>query len=95
RLLAEHAWPGNVRELEHALEHAVILARSEVLTLEDLPQDLRSSWASLPGANLEEQERLQILRALETERWNKTRAARTLGMSRPTLYQRMKKYNLE
>ncbi|MEJ2191734.1 MAG: sigma 54-interacting transcriptional regulator, partial [Nitrospirota bacterium] len=40
RLLAEHAWPGNVRELEHALEHAVILARSEVLTLEDLPQDL-------------------------------------------------------
>jgi two-component system, NtrC family, response regulator AtoC len=98
RLLA-YSWPGNVRELQHAIEHAVLVARGPELTLADLPDALRTTSTGLaasdvPAGSLEEIERASILRALETTRWNKQAAAALLGLRRPTLYTKMRKHNI-
>jgi transcriptional regulator of acetoin/glycerol metabolism len=96
-----HHWPGNVRELEHAIERAVIVAKGTVLEVEDLPSSLvhaAPSWDPLEtmpaNVTLEEIERLAILRTLERTRWNKRATANILGLYRPTLYSKLRKYNL-
>ena len=99
--LMRHHWPGNVRELEHAIERAVIVAKGPVLQTEDLPSSLVQStpaWDPLEtmpaNVTLEEIERLAILRTLERTRWNKRATASILGLYRPTLYSKLRKYNL-
>lgn len=102
RLLA-YEWRGNVRELEHALERAVIVARGDRLTLDDLPECLqpghrppsrRMSDTAPPLMPLAELERLAIVRALEHTRGNKRAAAALLGIYRPTLYSKLRKYGI-
>jgi DNA-binding NtrC family response regulator len=99
--LMRHHWPGNVRELEHAIERAVIVAQGAVIELDDLPSNLvhaAPSWDPLEtmpaNVTLEEIERLAILRTLERTRWNKRATANILGLYRPTLYSKLRKYNL-
>jgi DNA-binding NtrC family response regulator len=102
RVLENHAWPGNVRELEHVVERAVILAHADHIRAEDLPDTLRSRDGHrrsfdvrLPaGCSLVEVERLAILQTLELTRWNKRAAAKILGIHRPTLYNKLRKYGL-
>jgi transcriptional regulator of acetoin/glycerol metabolism len=101
RLLEDHVWPGNVRELSHVVERAVILSRGSRIRAEDLPDTLRtpapsrSNDVSLPaGCSLEELERLAILHTLELTRWNKRATAKILGIHRPTLYNKLRKYGL-
>jgi transcriptional regulator with PAS, ATPase and Fis domain len=102
RLLA-YDWRGNVRELEHALERAVIVARGDCVTLEDLPECLQPRHRPPPRAvadggppllPLAELERLAIVRALEHTRGNKRAAAALLGIYRPTLYSKLRKYGI-
>jgi DNA-binding NtrC family response regulator len=101
RLLA-YDWRGNVRELEHAIERAVIVARSDSLTLEQFPDCLhaappatgRLGDSGVPILPLAELERLAILRALEHTRGNKRAAAALLGIYRPTLYSKLRKYGI-
>ena len=95
-LLLNHNWPGNVRELEHALEHAFVICRGQTLEPEHLPPELRLSGQAqtlgkLARAKLEGNE---LREALERCRWNKARAARELGISRQTLYRRMKRHKV-
>jgi len=96
-LFSLYAWPGNVRELEHVIEHGVLLSPRPLITVEDLPQELRAfsgaARASLPvGAdNLPE----AILSALEKTGWNKALAARLLDMGRTTLYRKIKDYGIK
>jgi DNA-binding NtrC family response regulator len=98
--LLGHEWRGNVRELEHAIERAVIVARGSRLRLEDLPESLRAGRRSpRPGSSdtmlpLAEMERQAILRALDHTRGNKRAAAALLGVYRPTLYSKLRKYGL-
>jgi DNA-binding NtrC family response regulator len=101
RLLERHAWPGNVRELEHVVERAVILARGPFIGVVDLPDSIRvgdpppRQMLSLPsGCTLEELERLAILQTLELTSWNKCATANILGIHRPTLYNKLRKYRL-
>jgi DNA-binding NtrC family response regulator len=105
RRLLSYAWPGNVRELQHAIERAVLVARTKEITLPDLPESLQhapvesgstSSIApsEVPAGSLEEIERASILKALESTRWNKQAAAALLGLRRPTLYSKMRKHNI-
>jgi DNA-binding NtrC family response regulator len=101
RLLQRHRWPGNVRELEHAIERAVIVAAGDQIQAADLPPTLRDPEPDLehgeaipPHHTLEEIERLAILRTLERTHWNKRATANILGVYRPTLYSKLKKYNL-
>lgn len=98
RLLA-YSWPGNVRELQHAVEHAVLVARGREVAPGDLPEPLqngatRVAPAEVPLGSLEELEHASILRALESTRWNKQAAAALLGLRRPTLYARMRKHDI-
>lgn len=90
--LLSYSWPGNIRELQHTIEKAVILSESVVLKADDLY--LRN--AHLPGNNyavstLEEMERKMIRQALEKNDGNFTAAAEELGVTRQTLYNKMKK----
>jgi len=91
----QYFWPGNVRELEHALEHAFILCHDRVITLENLPSEIREyidieHSEYMPMANKLE----QISSALKMTDWNKAKAARLLDMSRQTIYRKIKEYNL-
>jgi transcriptional regulator with PAS, ATPase and Fis domain len=100
RLIERHTWPGNVRELEHAIERAVILGHGAVITPSNLPEAVRCpveklTHVALPGGcTLEELERLAIMQTMELTGWNKRVAARLLGIHRPTLYNKLRKYRL-
>jgi DNA-binding NtrC family response regulator len=100
RRFAEYPWPGNVRELEHAIEHAVLVARGRELTVADLPDALREASgpalepAELVVGSLEELERTAIVRALDSTGWNKQAAAALLGLRRPTLYSKMRRHGI-
>jgi len=93
RIFMEYSWPGNIRELAHTVEHAFILCRNSVITVDDLPGELREP-SFLPGSDKIENEKEIILSALERFRWNKTDTARFLGMSRQTIYRKIKEYNI-
>jgi DNA-binding NtrC family response regulator len=102
RALLRYRWPGNVRELEHVIERAVIVAEGNQVTVDDLPPEVRdadrfpaqSGFVIPPHHTLEEIEKLAILETLERTRWNKRKAASILGVYRPTLYNKLKKYKL-
>ena len=100
-VLMAYDWPGNVRELRSAIEHAVIWAKDERVTLRNLPPALRESAGrpgilALPtGMNLEQTEKTMMIRALETCGGNVSRAAAHLGISRRTLHRKIKKYGLK
>ena len=99
RRLIEYPWPGNVRELQHAIEHAVLVARARELTIADLPEALQRQALTLaapegPAGSLEEVERAAIMRALESTGWNKQAAAALLGLRRTTLYSKMRRHNI-
>jgi PAS domain S-box-containing protein len=94
-----YPWPGNVRELQHAIEHAFVLCNSPTITLEDLPAEIRdySPQEVLGPADRPRISALKppdILQALVKTGWNKAKAARLLGISRPTLYQLIQLHNL-
>lgn len=99
-VLTNYDYPGNVRELKHALERAVLLAVDGRITINHLPEEIIKS-KTLFLSNLKEYrlakiqtEKEVILRALEESNWNKTKAAEKLGISRKTLWQKLKKFNL-
>jgi DNA-binding NtrC family response regulator len=91
-------WPGNVRELRTAIEHGVVMSNSPQITLRDLPAVLRTPRPEAPptggGLNLQETETALILRALESCRQNRLRAAQMLGISPRTLHRRLKALNI-
>ena len=108
RKLLEHDWPGNVRELRNAIERAMILESSSLISPHSLPLSIShrpapavasaaNQGAASPAAenlSLEENERQLILRALEQTRNNQTQAAKLLHITRDTLRYKMKKFNL-
>ena len=100
-LMLEYAWPGNVRELEHAVEYAMISTTNNRIERAFLPLPLRdlqvpdqpaAAPPSGPPAPPAEEDRL--LAALQRNRFNTTRTARELGISRTTLWRRLKQRNL-
>jgi DNA-binding NtrC family response regulator len=96
RALVRYRWPGNIRELENVLERAVIVAASDTVTLQDLPADVGGP-APTPqvGAGvIEAMERTLIEKVLAECGWNKSRAARRLGIGRRTLYSKAAKYGI-
>ncbi len=105
--MISYSWPGNVRELRAAVEHGVVMATGQKITLGDLPSSLRGSHlASAPknetGApaesstlNLDRNERSLILQALDETRGNRAEASRRLGISRRTLYRRLEELKID
>ncbi len=93
--LFKYDWPGNVRELENAIERAVILARSPSIQVTDLPQEGWLTAGSAPqGEVLKEVEKNHILKTLIETRGNYSQTARILGISRMTLYNKVRAYAL-
>jgi two-component system response regulator AtoC len=93
--LLKHDWPGNVRELENAVERAVILARNPVIEAGDLSQqEPAPAGSTSPAKNLKQVEEKHILDILAQTGGNYTEAARILGISRMTLYNKAKAYRL-
>jgi DNA-binding NtrC family response regulator len=94
--LQKYRWPGNVRELQHALEKAVILSETSVLEPSDFYFNSVDEHTEMVEAiSIDEMERLLIQKALNAGGRNLSAVAANLGISRPTLYARMKKYGLE
>lgn len=98
RALMNYGWPGNVRELQNAVEHAVILAESELVDAQQLPiqtAETTSRWPlAIPGVTLAELERYAITETLKAVSGSPAKAAKLLGVSRRTIQYRMREYGL-
>jgi DNA-binding NtrC family response regulator len=101
--LRGHRFPGNVRELRNALEHALVLAGKGEIRTNHLPQDICSATQPPPdsrpelqmlGSAVEDFERHFIHRTLELCDWQRAKTAQVLGISRKTLWQKMRQYGL-
>lgn len=93
--LLKYAWPGNVRELQHAIEKAIILADSEILKPIDFNFKKEGTGSNLSfTGTLEEMEVKLIKKALENNKGNFSLAAQKLGITRQTLYNKIKKYGI-
>ncbi len=108
KALSSYEWVGNVRELENVIERMIILSEDDFLTVEDLPEKIRSTPATdaagsslVPDEGLSlshavnEYERQLIIHALEKADWVKNRAAKLLNMNRTTLVEKIKKQGIE
>jgi PAS domain S-box-containing protein len=103
-LLLEYPWPGNVRELEHAIEYAMVSTTANRIERAFLPASIRQlqgSDAPLQSARpapdqpeAPQGEEADLRRALEANRWNASRTARALGISRTTLWRKMRRFAL-
>jgi len=96
QVLVAYRWPGNIRELENVLERAVIVTQGPELMVRDLPSDL-TPLAPEPLTNagmMEAMERTLIERVLAECGWNKSKAARRLGIGRRTLYSKAARYGI-
>ena len=102
--LLQYDWPGNVRELENCIERAVALGDRRTIDIGDLPPGMVSSLsaqdsigtlgAAMTSSDLEDIERATIQRVFEQVKGDKTLAGRMLGISRATLYRKLKRYNI-
>lgn len=101
RQLLDYQWPGNVRELENSIEHSVVLSKGEQVQVSDLPSGIRTRITSTRVGDVEadhgtimENEARLLRDSLDACGWNKKAAARRLGISRSTLYDKLKKYRI-
>lgn len=93
--LEEYSWPGNVRELQHAVEKAVILSEGiEIQPNDFYMRTVEEKKDVIDAITIEEMEKLLIEKALSKHEGNISVVASQLGITRPTLYNKMKKYNL-
>jgi len=100
--LCAYDWPGNIRELRNCIERMVVLARGNTLELENVPLNIREK--STPGLRekifsadtleIEKNEKMLIIKALEECRGNRTKAAEKLGISRRTLHRKLNSLNI-
>ncbi len=93
-LLQKYQWPGNIRELQHTIEKAVILCDGDCLLPEDLFLDQTHHVHTDEILTLEEMEKQMIVKELKKQSQSLSLAARNLGISRTTLYKKMKKYGI-
>jgi two-component system response regulator AtoC len=103
KCLLQYEWPGNVRELENSIERSVALGSDKILDVNDLPpaigksvvdSDPADESTGLSGTDLEELEKATILRVFEQANGDKTLAGKMLGISRATLYRKLKRYKI-
>jgi len=102
KALLQYDWPGNVRELENCIERAIALGNHDVIDIHDLPPAIRrseeaaeiSQQPALSATDLEDLERMTIERVFDQVKGDKTLAGKMLGISRATLYRKLKQYGI-
>ncbi|MGE0267421.1 MAG: sigma-54-dependent transcriptional regulator [Candidatus Omnitrophota bacterium] len=101
KMFKNYNWPGNIRELENAIEGAVIMAKTETVQKQDVPNyakfdetEIRSTEIKSLKKATEQPEREHIISILNECNWNRNKAAAALGVNRTTLYNKMKKYHI-
>jgi transcriptional regulator with PAS, ATPase and Fis domain len=104
KCLLQYDWPGNVRELENCMERAIALGDGKLIDVADLPPSVLShapiealsaaSPSTSPSTDLEAIERATIQRVFEQVNGDKVMAGKMLGISRATLYRKLKRYNI-
>ena len=99
-ILLDYDWPGNVRELNNVIERAVNIVSGDVLTVDALPPDIKEDIWKSPvtwGKNLNknEIEEQLIIKCLKKHNGNRNLAAKELGISRATIFRKIKKYSIE
>ncbi|MGE5111571.1 MAG: sigma-54-dependent transcriptional regulator [Acidobacteriaceae bacterium] len=99
--MLQYDWPGNVRELENCVERAIALGNREIIALQDLPPAIRAyenqlklGAVTVTATDLEEIERDTIQRVFDQVNGDKEMAGKLLGISRATLYRKIKRYNI-
>ncbi len=94
-LLVDAPWPGNVRQLENVTERAVILRKAGLIQPVDLPPDMQLHGSSEQGRTLDDLERQHIVQLFEECGGNQSRVARILGISRRTVYRKLRQYGVD
>jgi len=106
KALKSYGWPGNVRQLENMLERTLMLAKGSVIEIDDLPEDILKAIESKPSLmqnitrklsvspDLETMEKAYIHYVLHETNWNKSKAAKILGIDLSTLYRKMDRYSI-
>ena len=99
---SNYDWPGNIRELENVLERMVLMSETDTLTLDQLPAEIRGAISTVEASTLKEKvdiisqmtEKQMIIDVLKKTNQNRTKAAKSLGISRRTLQNKIKEYGL-
>jgi len=100
RLLLNYDWPGNVRELENSIEHATVIVKGKNVEVSELPAGIQQAKARISKISngskrsIMENEKKLLKEVLGECNWNKKETAAKLGISRSTLYEKLKKYNI-
>jgi len=98
-LIKEYSWPGNVRQLKNAMIYAVHMAQEGLIKITDLPEELKYNHAICnPMRNmksLKEMEKIAIVEAMKYTGNNKNEVEKILGLSKTTLYRKLKEYSIE
>lgn len=91
-----YSWPGNIRELEHSIEHAFVLCHGSDITMDHIPPEIKEfrGMKNYPSKGFKTGEVQKIISTLEKVAGNKAKAARLLGISRQTLYRKIKENNV-
>ncbi len=92
---SRYDWPGNIRELRNTIERMMVLARQDLLTIEDLPPAIRDAKPTPRPSRIRDEEANQIREALVAHKGNRTAVAKALGIPLRTLYRRIKAYGLD
>ena len=104
KMMIDYGWPGNVRQLESAIERAILLCEGDLITIEDLPLEVRQEAGpvaqgmfKLPpeGISFEDVERDLIMQAMEQTDYNITKSAKLLGLTFRTLQYRLEKFGIK
>lgn len=99
QIFNNYPWPGNVRELQNVIERAINFTKEKIIRIEDLPENLMEFFgeknleSSILDMKLIEKE--QLIRAIRLYQGNVAKASRALGISRPTFYKKLKKFNIK
>jgi DNA-binding NtrC family response regulator len=101
-MLTDYHWPGNVRELENVIEHAVVVCKSNEIIPGDLPNTVKESVREKAASHgpyapktLDDLEKQHIMEILDRNKGNISKSAKDLGIDRVTLYNKIKKYEIE
>lgn len=94
-LLKSYHWPGNVRELKNLLERIMIFKKGNTINSDDLPDEIKSISSIISNSTLEDIEKQGIASVLFKNKWNISKSAKELGITRQTLRNKIEKYNIK